>query len=206
MKGCKVYFKPRQEHIDEIKAWLVEEDKVSRSGFFCNWSSIAESFSDGKLAVLVFAGKAIGFMSWFEWEKVARIQLAEIRPSNRKQGFGRYLAEALFFKLLKKGFAVLDLHCQPAGSKKVWKRLGFKRFPEAADFKLENAEEGPYLYKVLVPSLKPARFSSSKEAIELWHAEPHLALDISPQMRWHPKFEKGSRDLLSLIISPAKRD
>ena len=140
MKGCKIYFKPIQQHIDEIKDWLMEEDKVSGTGFFCNWSSITESFSAGKLAVLVYKQKAIGFMSWFEWEKVARLQLAEIKPANRKQGFGRYLAEALFAKLLRKGFAVLDLHCQPAASEKVWKRLGFMRFPEAADFQRENDE------------------------------------------------------------------
>jgi len=206
MNTYKINFKPSADQIAEIKEWLLEEDNVAGEGFFCNWSSITQSFTDDKIAVLVSGQKTIGFISWFEWEKVARIQLSEIKPDERKKGFGRCLAEKLFEKLTKKGFLVVDLHCQPAVSEKVWKRLGFKRFPDVKDYEYENSKDGPYLYKVLVPFLKPTKSARPNETIELWHAEPHQITDISPKLKWHPKFEKGTTNLLIPIISPAKRD
>lgn len=206
MKTCKVGFKPNSDQIEEIKVCLIDEEKNYKEDFFCNWASVQQSFSDNKIAVLIQNKNAIGFISWFEWEKVARIQIAEIRPGYRKKGFGKYLAEKLFENLLKRGFAVLDLHCQPASSEKVWKKLGFKRFPGARDFERENSPNGRYLYKVLVPHLRPAKSLTAKESIEIWYAEPHLARTEPAQLRWHPKFEKGTRNLVKPIIASAKRD
>jgi len=206
MKSYSINFKPTSDQIEEIKTWLIEEESNLGKGFYCNWSSIAHSFNDGKIAVLIEKQCAIGFITWFEWEKFARIQIAEIKPDYRRKGFGKYMTERLFEKLEKKGIAVIDLHCQPATSQKIWKRMGFKRFPDVKDFIKENNEKEPYLYKILVPHLKPTKSSALKESIQLWQIEPHLARQESYALKWHPRFEKGSRRLVYPIISPAKRE
>ncbi|WP_443946010.1 hypothetical protein ACJVDH_02570 [Pedobacter sp. AW1-32] len=206
MKGCKLHFKITLDQLDEIRSWLVEEEKASGEGFLCNWSSIAQSYQDKKLGILTMNKQAIGFITWFEWEKVARIQLAEIRLGYRRNGYGKYIAEELFFRLERIGIKVVDLHCQPASSEKIWKRLGFKRFPEVKDFERENSTKGRYLYKILVPHLKPTRYRASREAVKLWYSEPHIVRIRAADLIWHPKFEKGTRNLIKPIIHPAKRD
>ena len=206
MSIIKVTFKPTSNQIEEIKDWLIDEEKKYKEGFFCNWDSIQHSFDDAKIAVLTCNKNSIGFITWFEWEKVTRIQIAEIRPGYRQKGLGKFLSEKLFERLSKRGFIVLDLHCQPSSSEKVWKKLGFKRFPEAKDFERENSASGRHLYKILVPHLKPTKSLALKESIELWYEEPHLARTEHAQLKWHPKFQKGTRNLIQPIIHPAKRD
>ncbi|TCD03223.1 GNAT family N-acetyltransferase [Pedobacter psychroterrae] len=205
MKGLKIKYKPSQDDIDEIESWLVAEEQASHEGFYCNWSIILQSFEDKKAALLIVEEKAIGFITWFERDKVATIQIAEIKPEERKKGYGRYLAEHLFGKLLKKGFVVLDLHCQPARSEAVWKKLGFVRFTDTKGFESENSEEGRHLYRILIPSLKPTKALKLNETISLWDTEPYLAGDQA-RWKWHPKFQNGSRELKLPIIFPAKRD
>lgn len=206
MKGCNLHYKVTLDQLNEIRSWLIEEEKTSREGFLCNWSSIVQSYEDKKLAILTTNKQAIGFITWFEWEKVARVQLAEIRPGYRRNGYGKYMAKELFFRLERIGIKVVDLHCQPASSEKIWRRLGFKAFPEVKDFERENSLKGRYLYKILVPYLKSTKSLVSREAVKLWYSEPHLARTETADLTWHPKFEKGTRNLVKPIISPAKRD
>ena len=206
MKGLKVKFTPSQDDITEIENWLIAENKSLREGFYCNWSVIFESYKNKKLGVLLSEQKAIGFITWSERDKVTKIEIAEIKPELRKKGYGRYLVEQLFQKLLKRGVAVLDLHCQPAKSEAFWKRLGFVRFPDVKDFERENSEKGRYLYRIMIPHLKPTKSLLSKEAINLWRVEPVLATREPARWKWHPKFQKGTRKLMLPIIFPAKRD
>ncbi|WP_367866992.1 GNAT family N-acetyltransferase [Pedobacter sp. WC2423] len=206
MKGLKVKFTPSQDDIAEIKSWLIAENESFKEGFYCNWSVILQSYEDKKLVVLISEQKAIGFITWREGEKVATIDIAEIKPELRKKGYGRHLAEKLFQKLLKRGFAVLDLHCQPAKSEAVWKRLGFVRFPDVKEFEWENSERGSHLYKIMVPHLKPTKSQISKESIYLWGVEPRLAEREAARWKWHPKFQKGTRKLMLPIVFPANRN
>ncbi|HEY4325936.1 MAG TPA: GNAT family N-acetyltransferase [Mucilaginibacter sp.] len=206
MKDVKVTFRPSAGQLNKIKVWLTEEWDVSGEGFCCNWGVIEDAFDNKKMGVISLAKKVIGFITWFDSERVTTIQITEIKLGFRRMGYGRILAEALFDMLYEKGVMILDLHCQPAKSEKAWKKLGFKQYPDVDDFNDYNSKDGKYLYKILVPFDKPTKSDKDKESIELWAVEPYETSRFLPEWKWYPKFEKGSRKLFKPIIFPAKRD
>ncbi len=206
MDNPKISFKPNSTHLEKIRAWLQDEEASHGTGFFCNWHIITDSFENQKMAVLLLKTTPIGFITWFEREKVTTIQIAEIRHGYRRMGYCRLLAEALFEKLLRKGKFVLELHCQPAASEKAWKKLGFARFPDVDGFARYNSEHGRHLYRILVPYLKPTQATNIKDQVELWSVEPHYVDKASPKWRWKVKFDGTSDRLEKPIIFPAKKD
>jgi FR47-like protein len=206
MGHLKVTFKPNINHIEEIKAWLIEEEQYSGTGFYCNWESIYHSFENKKIAVLIRNKSAVGFMTWFDREKVTTIQIAEINSACRRMGYAKFLTKVVSDKLCKRGACVLELHCQPASSEKVWKKLGFLRFPDVDGFKGHNSEHGRRLYKILIPHLKPTKSILLDDFIELWPVEPHLAQKVPSGWCWKIRFIKHSSYLSNPIIFPAKRD
>lgn len=207
MQNIEVSFAPTGEQLNEIKEWLlIEEHGKPFAGFYCNWNSIEYSFGRNEIAVIFLEKAPIGFLTWFNNDRVTTIQITEIKPGFRRMGYGKTLLEAVAGKLQNAGVAVLDLHCQPATSKKAWKKLGFKNYPDVEDFSDFNHEEGNWLYKILVPFDKPTKSAANKESIELWSVEPYLASRTLPAWKWHPKFEGGSRKLVNPIIFPANAD
>ncbi len=207
MKDIEVSFDPSNHQIGEIKAWLIEEDKGFKEGFFCNWNGSRASFEEKKIGIIILNEDVIGFITWFGSESVTTIDIAEIKPGFRRMGYGKVLAEALYNKLQKQGVKILELHCQPAKSEKIRKKSGFKDFPDVEGFEDYNSNKGKHLYKILIPFAKPTKSVKRKsESIELWAVGPHLTTRFSPQWIWHLKFEKGSRKLIKPIIFPAKYD
>ncbi len=207
MKDIKVSFDPTINQIKEVKAWLIEEDKVFKEGFFCNWKLIQNSHIEKKTGVIIVNENVVGFITWFGSEPVVSIDIAEIKPGFRGMGYGKILAEALFNRLQMQNVKVLELHCQPAQSEKIWKKLGFKNFSDVKDFEGFNTNEGRHLYKILVPFAKPTKPIKRKaESIELWAVDPHLTKRFLPQWIWNLKFEKESRKLIKPIIFPANHD
>jgi ribosomal protein S18 acetylase RimI-like enzyme len=202
----KVDFKPSTDQLYQVKAWLIEEENTLSEGFFCNWRIIQDSFENQKICILLLGKKAIGFMTWFERDKVTTIQITEIRPGFRQLGYGRYLTNALTVKLAKQGFVVLELHCQPAKSEKAWKKLGFKQYPDVEGFTDYNISDGKHLYKILVPHLKPTKSKKEVATIELWNVEPYQIDKVSSLWKWHPKVNSHSSHLEKPLIFPAKRD
>jgi len=202
----KVDFKPSTIQLGQIKVWLMEEDNTLGEGFFCNWGVIKDSFDNKKICTLLLGKKTIGFMTWFERDKVTTIQITEIRPGFRRMGYGRYLADVLTERLAKQGFLVLELHCQPAKSEKAWKKLGFREYPDVEGFQDYNDADGKHLYKILVRHLKPTKSKKEVATIELWDVEPHQTNKVSALWKWHPKVKPGKSHLDKPIIFPAKRD
>jgi GNAT superfamily N-acetyltransferase len=206
MNDLEIDFKPTKEHLNTIKAWLIEEREKSGEGFFCNWEVITDAFAK-KTMVLIYKSKSpIGFLTWFDWGAVTTIQIAEIKPGLRRMGYGRLLAEFFFSKMTQQGVVALNLHCQPTKSEKVWKKLGFKEYPNVRDFEDFHDEDGKHLYKILVPHLKPSSPKENNERIELWSVEPYQTTNNPPLWQWYPKFEKNNRTLVKPIIFPGKRD
>lgn len=206
MKELDISFNTTAKHLKNIKSWLIAEEKTGNKGFFCNWNVIEQSFNNKKIGVILEENKVIGFITWFDRDRITTIEIAEIRPGFRRMGYGRKLAQALFDNLQKQGVTALTLHCQPAESEKVWKRMDFKRYPSVPDFGDYNSEKGKWLYKILIPFIKPTKSIKGKESIELWSVEPYQIERVSPEWKWHPKFKKGTRTLIKPIVFPAKRD
>lgn len=206
MQNVRISFKPTLAQCNEIREWLIaEEKKAPLSGFYCNWNSIQYSFDDGKMAVITLEKGTIGFVTWFNNDRVTKIQIAEIKPGFRKMGYGRLLTNALLAHLKEQGVIAVRLHCQPSKSEVAWRKLGFKRFPNVPEMSaLNNYEEGRNLYQILVPHTKLSKSKIPKESIELWAVEAYQADRYASQWKWLPKFVMGSRKLVSPIIAPAK--
>jgi hypothetical protein len=98
------------------------------------------------------------------------------------------------------------LHCQPASSEKIWKKLGFKKFPDVPGFDKENSPNDPYLYRIIAPFLEPVKVPTSKDVLMLWSVEPYQADREQPRWLWDLTFQPNGSGLTFPIIIPAKRD
>lgn len=91
-KNMEISFKPSSVHIAEIDIWLKEEEKKSHKGFYCNWNVIQSAYK-GRMAVILVDKKSIGFLIWHTSGQAATIDIMEIHPLFRRQGYGRSLIE-----------------------------------------------------------------------------------------------------------------
>lgn len=71
MPAPSINFAPTAAQIEEIRQWLIEENESTGEGFYCNSTGILQSFRDNRIAVLISEQKAIRFLSWFDWGKIA---------------------------------------------------------------------------------------------------------------------------------------
>lgn len=197
----KISFHPSSEDIHEIEQWLLQEDKKTGEGFYCNWHLIMSSYNEEKLATISIDTNPVGFVTWQENEKTATISIAEINPKFRSKGLGRNLIATLFNRLRENGICVTDLQCAPASSETAWKKMGYQEFPQGLIYGLDGHKK---LYQILVPSLKQTD-KDALEIIELWDDEPHIATK-EPLWRWHPQIKPGTSELEEPIIHPAHYD
>jgi GNAT superfamily N-acetyltransferase len=196
----KVLFTPSQKDIDEIEQWLLQEDKKSGQGFYCNWNLIVSSYNEGNLAAISIDAKPVGFVTWQEDEKTATISIAEIHPKFRSKGLGRTLITALFNRFQENGICVTDLQCAPASSEPAWKKMGYQEFPQGLIYDLDGHKK---LYQILVPSLKQTD-KDALEIIELWNVEPHIESKV--MWKWEVQSKNGTNELVDSIIHPADPD
>jgi len=206
MEDIVLSFSPTIDQLSIIEIWLKEEYQVKKIGFYVNWQNSAlPAYAVNRLAILLKRDRPIGFITWFlENEKVAEIQLAEIEPGKRKKGYGKYLLNAVVENLRQKGIHVVRLHCRPAGSENVWKKLGFSNFPNFKAFAEANSPEGKHLYRILnqVTDVQEKKHREN-DLIELWAAQPWEISDEKPQWSWYAQFIPSNYRLENPIISPA---
>lgn len=198
----EVSFLPQSRDIDYIKQWLLQEDKKTGEGFYCNWNLILSSYRKGNLATISINEKPIGFVTWLEYEKTATINIIEISPKFRTRGLGRNLIDTLSDRLKENSICVIDLQCAPASSELVWKKMNYCEFPYGL---IKNPERYKRLYRILVPPLKRT-YQNSGEIIELWNNEPHLTTNIDSSWKWKVRLKSGTSELVNPIIHPAHSD
>lgn len=206
MNNINISFSPTQAHLDHIEEWLIEEDRQKPfSGFYCNWkNSILPAYHENRMVVISADGYPIGFQTWLTYERTSIIQIAEIKPGFRRQGYGRTLTGALIEHLQEQKIVAVKLHCQPPKAETAWKKMGFKRYPNVPDFSgYNNFEKGRTLYKILVDHAKPTKRELSGERIELWAVESYLSDRHPSTWKWPVKFKKGTQKLIKPIIIPA---
>lgn len=201
----EVTFSPTVNHLDEIEKWLIEEDKESNEGFYCNWDAIKSSFDKRELTTISLNDKTVGFATWrLTTDNTARIEIAEIKPSERGKGIGKMMIGQLIGFLEEKNIDVIDLQCAPARSEPFWKHLGFVEFPAPLNNHPFNANGNKKLYKILNDHLLPSSTRQNEETIELWNDEPYKTNEIKPPTYiWDLEFINGTRKLSKPIIHPA---
>lgn len=200
----KVSFDPSELELAEIETWLIEEEKQTREGFYCNWSTIVGAHAKKQLAIIKANNKTVGFITWRLSEIVATIDLAEIKPDHRKKGLAKILLEHLFNYFSTKGIMIVDLMCSPEESEDAWKKMGFVEFP---DEDIYNGSDGrnKELYQIIVPAMYLVP-DCTMEHIALWDVTTHGWSNQDPRWIWPAIFKPGTRKLIKPIIHPAHGD
>jgi GNAT superfamily N-acetyltransferase len=195
----EISFDPSEKQLEEIREWLIEELDLTGHGFYCNWEHILSDFKDGKLIIISYAEKVIGFTTWYSINFRATIEIAEIKPEYRSQGIAKILFEHIFTFFVKNNIYVVDLECSPPSSEEIWKRLGFIDFPPQMQLTWKNKR----LYKILIPTLNQATQHDKNESLELWDGEPGEIDDNDAICKWNLEYEVNTRRLVSPIIYPS---
>lgn len=200
-------FNPTHRHLNEIGLWLKEEELSLGEGFFCNWNAIQSSFENNRMLVLMIRDIPLGFVTWYEYDHTAEIQITEINPSLRGQGYGKIMLNVLSEYFLESDILVIKLSCQPPSSEGIWKKMGFVEFPQAETFKRYNIENDKHLYKILVKTISiPSTDQRGDETIELWDTEPIFCKDKKPNWIWSIKYFESSSRLTCPIIHVGHKD
>ena len=202
---CTVNFNPLQKEIVDIEKWLIEEDSHTGLGFYCNWNVIEFSVKRGELVSISYDNDNIGFATWrLTSDKTVRIEICEIKPTYRGQGFGRILINKLLDFLKNRGVFAVDLQCAPKNSEHFWKHIGFNEFPDPPENYEFTSGSNKYLYLILADYLPVSKELCTNETIELWNNEPWIKRDNTlPTYIWNLKFVENTRVLYKPIIHPA---
>lgn len=204
MKGINISFKPTNDQLAEIKKWLIEEEKRTGDGFYCNWEIIESSFAKKNLATISQDEKTIGFITWYNNSNhTSRIDIIEIKPTHRSKGLGKILISKLLEKLRSKIIYAVKLECAPSYSEPIWRHLGFIDFPEHRFLWNRQNKE---LYKILIPHLETQKLINAVECIELWNDESFGNQSLNSKWKWQLVFKEGTRELVRPIIHPCHDD
>ncbi len=200
MYPASISYSPTSEQLAQIESWLITEQVEHNEGFYCNWEEISNAFQENLMAVISKNGRAIGFAIWrFSSEQTATLSIIEIKPAERRKGFGKVLTEALMAHLLQKGIKIIDAHCLSTISKQLLYGLGYLSYPET-----KSRKEGKYLYKILIPYLEQSH--SETATVELWDNEPNYTDTLPPKWRWETYLLNKKGDLILPIIHPCSAD
>lgn len=185
---------PTQSDLIEIEKWLIEEDKTSGDGFYCNWTIIEKAFRNKEFITLNHNDFPIGFLVWSKGEIYAEIDIMEIKPENRNGGIGKYFFDQIAEYFRNEGFVAIKLFCSPIESEKFWRKMDFIKFPDRG-----YSESELTYYKPLI-EVQHTINNNSVNKIELWNVEPYKVKNSEPKWTWetHPNLDK----LLLPIIQP----
>lgn len=190
IKDMNIVLNPNSDQLEEMKKWLIEEDLTSNDGFYCNWNIIQNSFDKQNLIILEKNNKSIGFVCWNTFgEPYAIIDIMEIHPKFRKQGFGEAFYKKIeeFFK--SKRFKVIKLHCSPPSSEAFWQKMEFQKFPKRGYSESELTYYKP-LIKTNIPTLDDVQ-----NKLELWDMEPYQ-VNEEKKARWRWEIGNNKRPIL----------
>jgi predicted GNAT family acetyltransferase len=199
-----VDFCPAERQVNEIKKWLLEEDRKTGDGFYKNWNTINSSYNNEQLVTISHRNKAIGFVTFDDSiANTVKIVIAEVKPSYLGKGVGRNFIAELSAYWESKGSVVMYLECSPETSEPIWKRLGFKEYPDPPEKYRFSLWSGKQLFQILTDHLEPNTKILSDEQIELWNDELYRVRNSKPAYIWQLEFIPNTRKLKKPIIHPA---
>jgi len=178
LKVRSINTKPLLSDLENIKDWLIKEDKELNEGFYCNWKIIEKSFQNNKLITLQVHENPIGFIVWSNSSICADIDILEIKPEYRKKGFGKIFFEQVSDYFIKEGYLVIKLFCSPKESEGFWIKMGLEKFPDRG-----YSENELTYFKTLI-DVTPTTENETENKLELWNVEPHEKDKNIPKWRW----------------------
>lgn len=190
----KVNFKPTLHEQEELKKWMIAENKGS-TVLVHNINFVINNAQTYTLATISTANNTIGFVTWDVFKRNAYISLAAIAVNYRKQGAGRHLITTLLNNFVNSGILNVRLECAPAESEIFWRRLNFQTLPYITGYANNN---NPKLFKMVVviqePKCCPAPY------IEIYK---HGSIE---NKRWPLHYKLGTNELVHPIITPVSGD
>lgn len=186
---------PTQLDLRKIEEWLIEEEKASNEGFYCNWTIIENAFNNNTLVTLDFQNSPIGFIVWSKGEIYAEIDILEIKPEYRRRGVGKLFFEEISKYFKQKGFLAIELFCSPRESEPFWKNMGFIKFPNRG-----YSESDLTYFKPLIRVQPNSENELTDNKIELWDVEPYQKNNSIPKWTWY--IEHKNNKLILPIIQP----
>lgn len=198
---------PRIGRLEQITGWLREENENCGCGFYCHITVIKKAFADKEVVCVTVKNVAIGFAVYTKHRYTARIEIAEISPSYRGSGAGRFLIENCLQALAKRNVLVVDLECAPKNSESFWQHMGFCRVP---DEMLQNYSQYNKPTRMFRPTYQiqnqKTLHETSEHTIELFDCETWEYEGREPRWSW-PIFTLNNSGILNKpIIHPAHMD
>ena len=198
---------PRIGRLEQITNWLKEESENNGCGFYCNITVINKAFADKEVVCITFKNKAIGFAVFTRHRCTARIDIAEICPSYRGSGAGKFLVESCLQRFAKLNIRVVDLECAPRSSESFWCRMGFYRVPDET---LQNYSQHNKPVRMFRPTCQIQNqkhlHDKSENTIELFDCRIWECEGREPRWCWPIFTLSGTEELDKPIIHPAHRD
>jgi GNAT superfamily N-acetyltransferase len=136
----ELWLKAEQAAHDAAAAILAErwdsDVEIPERGFLCNWSLVRRAFErdPANVHVLLADGGAVGF--------VDKMDILEVRPDQRGNGFGRRLAEFMVGRAFDQGYSVAEIEIAPESALPFWRAMGF-----TADLTRQGAGGGIYAFR-----------------------------------------------------------
>ncbi len=115
-----------EAHLREMLSWLKQEQRETGEGFYCNREIIIESQKQEKVWCAVVHSMVVGFVVQNRMTAGSSIDILEVMPQSRGQGFGKILALGAIERLFKSGAEFITVQCAPRESEPFWKSLGFQ--------------------------------------------------------------------------------
>jgi GNAT superfamily N-acetyltransferase len=169
------------EQLAEIKNFLIEEEKLSNEGFYCNWHNIEKSFNKNCLFALDLDGKIIGFLTWRNrGNQYLDICIMEINPKYRNKGFGKLFYDKVEKYFLSNNFLAIQLFCKPKSSEMFWRKMGFTKLPDRG-----YGEPELSFFKPLIKTRELSDTNCLINKVELWNLEPYLIKEQPAKWTWN---------------------
>lgn len=199
--------RPRIGRLEQITKWLKEELTNTGSGFYCNISVINKAFHDNEAFCVTFRNQAVAFSIFTRHRNTARIEIAEVCPSLRGTGAGRFLIEKTLESLAKRKVQVVDLQCEPRESEGFWKHMGFCNVPDGIDENHYSPYNKPIvMYQPTCSVQHEVPFNTAENVIELFDCKQWECDGRQPKWCWPLVTDNGSNVLRNPIIHPVNRD
>jgi len=189
-------FNPTESHFLEIESWLKEENKNGCFGFLCNLDTIERAFREGKLIVFLVNKRVVGFIVYTLDGFVVDIDIAEIKYSERKKGYGKQMVENFIESFKSSGVLAVKLFCE-SDIKAAWESMGFIESPK---FPHDNRI---WMHRIVGDSAPLLTEEDLGEVIQLWNKEPYLSNEDNYSWSWKVEYEGESNCLSKPIIFPS---
>lgn len=199
--------RPQVGMLEQITKWLKDERTTTGSGFYCNITVINQAFNDKEAFCVTLKNQAVAFCIFTKHRNSARIEIAEVCPTLRGSGAGRFLVEKTLYNLAKQKVQVVDLQCEPRESESFWRHMGFYNIPDGVDENYYSPYNKPIvMYRPTCLVQQEVPFDTAENAIELFDCKQWECDGRQPKWSWPLVTFYGSNILRAPIVHPVNKD